>query len=226
MGGPQTKAPELPIHPDGDLGGLGHGSPLTPQDSVQGVCLQRGQGHPLCLCTQTLFTQIGAEPPPALQSPELLGPGPLGQQSAASMWLSHHGFLQVLQHLKRYICARSLGSDHISGDLQMTRPRVLGKRVHSPPRMAGTNRPGPWFPGVRCAQKRHRSFVLLLWHTHGFSILFSGKMVLCQVGCVGCGDPWVGVGSGCFAGMRPFILTSSCGNGSRGEWMEIWEQSH
>ena len=24
MGGPQTKAPELPIHPDGDLGGLGH----------------------------------------------------------------------------------------------------------------------------------------------------------------------------------------------------------
>ena len=74
----------------------------------------------------------------------------------------------------------------------MTRPRVLRKRVHPPPRMAGTDRPGPWFPGVSCAQKRHRSFILLLWHTYGFSVLFSGKMVLCQG--AGCGVRGAGVG--------------------------------
>ena len=135
---------------------------------------------------------MGAEPSPALQSPELLGPGPLGQQSAASVWLSHHGFLQVLQHLKRYVCPRSLGSDHISEDLQIARPRVLGNLVHPPPRMAGTDRPGPCFPGVRCAQRGHCSFVLLLWHTYGFSILFSGKMVLCQ--WAGCEVRGAGVG--------------------------------
>ena len=135
---------------------------------------------------------MGAEPPPALPSPELLGPHPLGQQSSGSVWLSHHGFLQVLQNLKWYVCPRSLGSDHISGDLWIARPRVLGNLVHPPPRMAGTDRPGPCFPGVRCAQRGHCSFILLLWHTYGFSVLFSGKMVLCQ--WAGCGVRDVGPG--------------------------------
>ena len=113
------------------------------------------------------------------------GPRPPGQQSAArpSECLSHHGFVRLLQHLKRYVCPRSLGSDHVSGDLRVARARALGPRVdpRSRPRTAGTHRPGPGFPGVRCAQSwraLHRSFILLLWHTHGFSVLFSGKTVL------------------------------------------------
>ena len=51
------------------------------------------------------------------------------------------------------------------------------------PSTVGTHLPGPGFLGVRCAQSRrawHRSFILLLWHTHGFSVLFSGKTVLFQ----------------------------------------------
>ena len=142
-----------------------------------------------------------AEPPPALQSPELLGPGPLGQQSSASVWLSHHGFLQVLQHLKRNVCPSSLGSDHISGNLQITQPRVLSNLVHPPPRVVGTDRPGPCFPGVRCAQRGHCSFVLLLWHTYGFSVLFSGKMVQCRGRGAGCGVRDVGPG-----GVREGVL--------------------
>ena len=49
------------------------------------------------------------EPPHTFQSPELLGPGLLGQQSEESLWLSHHAFIQLLQHLKRYIYPQSLG---------------------------------------------------------------------------------------------------------------------
>ena len=136
--------------------------------------------------------------------------------------LSQHGFVQLLQHLKRYICPRSLGSDHVSEDLRVARARALGQRVDRPsrPRTAGTHQPGPGFRGVRCAQSWrawYRLFNLLLWHTHGFSLLFSGKTVLFQGACCGRRGPGVGVGgSGCCAGMKPFILTSSCGNGSRG----------
>ena len=77
----------------------------------------------------TLFTKIGAEPPHPIKSPELLGPGPMRQQSAASVWLSHHGFVQLLQHLKWYVCPRSLWWDHVSGGLWITRPRVHGKPI-------------------------------------------------------------------------------------------------
>ena len=42
------------------------------------------------------------------------------------------------------------------------------------------------------------------------AVLFQGAC------CGGRGTGLGGCGSGCFAGMRPFILTSSCGNGSRG----------
>ncbi|KAI4552039.1 hypothetical protein MJG53_000140 [Ovis ammon polii x Ovis aries] len=36
-------------------------------------------------------------------------------------------------HLKRYVCPRSLGSDHVSGDLRVARARALGPRVDPPP---------------------------------------------------------------------------------------------
>ena len=107
--------------------------------------------------------------------------------------LSHHGFVRLLQHLKRYVCPWSLGSDHVSGDLRVAWVRALGQCVEPPsrPRTAGTHRPGLGFRGVRCAHSRrawHRSFILLLWHTHGFSVLFSGKAVLFQgASCRGAG---------------------------------------
>ena len=123
----------------------------------------------------------------------------------------------------------SLGSDPVSGDLRVARARVLGQRVDLPPRprTVGTHRTGPRFPSVRCAQVGgggHRPFVLLLRHTHGFSVLLSGKTVLCQgarcggraAGGGGRGAGGGGGGSVCCAGMRPFIFTSSCGNGSPG----------
>ena len=49
------------------------------------------------------------------------------------MCLSHHGFVRLLQHLKRYVCPRSLWSDHISGDLRVAWARALGQRVDPPP---------------------------------------------------------------------------------------------
>ena len=44
---------------------------------------KEARGGPLHLPTQTLLTSMVAETPPVLQSPKLLGPRPLGQQSAA-----------------------------------------------------------------------------------------------------------------------------------------------
>ncbi|KAI4561493.1 hypothetical protein MJG53_016547 [Ovis ammon polii x Ovis aries] len=42
-------------------------------------------------------------------------------------WSLHRG------HLKRYVCPRSLGSDHVSGDLRVAWARALGPRVDPPP---------------------------------------------------------------------------------------------
>ena len=51
---------------------------------------KEARGGTLHLPTQTLLTSMEAEPSPALQSPELLGPHPLGQQSAACPCASPH----------------------------------------------------------------------------------------------------------------------------------------
>ena len=128
------------------------------------------------------------------------GPRPPGQQSAArpSECLSHHGFVSSSSTSSGTFAPGSLGSDPVSGDLRVARARVLGQRVDLPPRprTVGTHRTGPRFPGVRCAQVGgggHRPFVLLLRHTHGFSVLLSGKTVLCQgARCGGRGAGWVG----------------------------------
>ena len=146
---------------------------------------------------------MGAEPPPALQSPELLGPRPLGQQSAArpsaSPTMASSGSSSTSSGTfalgpwgritSQGICGWP--GQGFSANVSTSPPR---------PRTVGTHRTGPRFPGVRCAQGGvgggggggHRSFVLLLWHTHGFSVLFSGKTVLCQG--ARCGGPGAGGG--------------------------------
>ena len=57
-------------------------------------------------------------------------------------------------------------------------------RPPPPPENGGDPSDGPAVPRRQVCPRRggggHRSFVLLLWHTHGFSVLFSGKTVLCQ----------------------------------------------
>ena len=57
--------------------------------------------------------------------------------------LSHHGFVRLLQHLKRYVCPRSLWSDHISGDLRVAWARALGQCVDPLPPENG------WDPSAR-----------------------------------------------------------------------------
>ena len=134
---------------------------------------------------------MGAEPPPALQSPELLGPRPLGQQSAARPSASP--------------TMASSGSSSTSSGTFALGPwgRVTSQGIcgwpgqgfsanvsTSPParerwgpigRARGSQASGVPKAGVGGAGGGgHRSFVLLLWHTHGFSVLFSGKTVLCQ----------------------------------------------
>ncbi|KAG5206139.1 hypothetical protein JEQ12_017712 [Ovis aries] len=91
---------------------------------------------------------MGAEPPPALQSPELLGPGPLGQQSAASVWLSHHGFLQVLQHLKRKLGQR--GPEKEDSHTLLLKQDMVSKLKSSEPR-AEIKRAWQWL-GPRARQ--------------------------------------------------------------------------
>ena len=186
--GHKPKPPNCPPTPTGILAVRGTAvpgkSPLTPQDSVQGLCLERSQGRPPPSTHPNPIDVNGGGD--ASRSPESWAAGSPPTRPAvcsAPVCLSHHGFVQLLQHLKRYVCPRSLGPDHVSGDLRVARARALGPRVdpRSRPRTAGTHRPGPGFPGVRCAQSwraLHRSFILLLWHTHGFSVLFSGKTVL------------------------------------------------
>ena len=86
------------------------------------------------------------------------------------------------------------------------RPRVHGKRVGPPPRMAGTDRLGPRFPGLRCAQ---RGIVCssCSFGTHVASPLsFLGR----RCGLTGVGG--VGLRG---LGWGP-LSSSSCGNGSRG----------
>ena len=85
--GHKPKCANCPPSPTGILAVQGSAvpgkCPLAPPDSVQGLCLERGRGGPLHQPTQTLLTSMVAETPPVLQSPKLLGPRPLGQQSAA-----------------------------------------------------------------------------------------------------------------------------------------------
>ena len=151
-----------------------------------------------------------------------LGPRPLSQQSAAcpcaSPTMASSGSSSTSSSTFALGPCGRITSQGICG----WPGQGLSANVLTPshPRTAGTHRPGPGFRGVRCAQIQrawHRSFILLLWHTHGFSVLFSGKTVLFQGACCGGRGPGLGGGgSRCCAGMRPFILISSCGNGSRG----------
>ena len=128
------------------------------------------------------------------------GPRPPGQQSAArpSECLSHHGFVRLLQHLKRYVCPRvpGVGSrlrGFAGGPGKGSRPTC---RPPPPPENGGDPSDGPSVPRRQVCPSGgggHRPFVLLLWHTHGFSVLLSGKTVLCQgARCGGRGAGWVG----------------------------------
>ena len=93
------------------------------------------------------------------------------------MRLSHHGFVRLLQRLTRYVCPRSLGSDRVSGDpwiASATGSRQTGR----PTTENGRDRSaGATVPRTQVCPKGHRLFVLLLWHTRGFSLVFSGKTV-------------------------------------------------
>ncbi|XDA76155.1 hypothetical protein R6Z07_006370 [Ovis aries] len=109
-------------------------SPLTPRDSVQGLCLERGQGRPPPSTHPNPIDVNGGGD--ASRSPESWAAGsPPTRPAVCStpVCLSHHGFVRLLQHLKRYVCPRSLGSDHVSGDLRVARARALGPRVDPPP---------------------------------------------------------------------------------------------
>ena len=91
--------------------------------------------------------------------------------------LSHHGFVRLLQHLKRYVCPRSLGSDHVSGDLRVARAKALGQRVDPPPsEYGGDPSPGPGVPRRQVCPKSEgvASFVHLapLAHTWLLRSLF------------------------------------------------------
>ena len=143
------------------------------------------------------------------------------------MCLSHHGFVRLLQHLKQYVCPRSLWSDHISGDLQVAWARALGQRVDPPPtrerrgpigQARGSEASGVPKFGGRGIVRSSCSF-----GTHMASpFSFPGRRCCVRGRAAGGRGPGAGGrgpgagGSGCCAGMRPFILTSSCGNGSPG----------
>lgn len=134
----QGHTPKAPTAPPAQPGPWGSGARAMPMKAhwlhgiLSRVSAWRPGASPLTKHPPPL-TSIGAELPHPIQSPELLGPGPLRRQSAASLWLSHHGFVQLLQHLRRYVCPGSLGSDHVSGGggggLWIARPRAHGNRV-------------------------------------------------------------------------------------------------
>lgn len=86
----------------------------------------------------------------------------------------------------------SLGSGHVSGDPWIA--SATGSRQTCPPTSEnGRDRPaGATVPRSRLCPKGHRLFVLLLWHTRGFSLLFSGKMVLFEGGGGGGCGGWDG----------------------------------
>lgn len=170
------------------------------------------------------LTSLGAELPHPIQSPELLGPGPLRRQSAASLWLSHHGFLQLLQHLRRYVCPRSLGSDQFprGGGLWCGRGSVdspaRGSRqtCRLTAKKARDRSAGPLVSRRQVCPERHRLVVWLAWHTHGFSFLFSVMMLLV-------------VWPGAVEELAWGPISSSChGNGRRGalwlcqlQWLSV-----
>lgn len=106
----------------------------------------------------------------------------------------------------------SLGSGHVSGDPWIA--SATGSRQTCPPTTEnGRDRPaGATVPRSRLCPKGHRLFVLLLWHTRGFSLLFSGKTVLFEGGGGGGGGGGWGLRG---LGWGP-LSSSSCRNGSRG----------
>src|SRR5574340_1247619 len=119
----------------------------------------------------------------------------------------------------------SLGSGHVSGDPWIA--SATGSLQTCPPTTEnGRDRPaGATVPRSRLCPKGHRLFVLLLWHTRGFSLLFSGKTVLFEGGGGGGGGGrgWLwgggggGGGGGGWGGLGWGPLSSSsCRNGSRG----------
>ena len=144
---------------------------------------------------------MGAEPPPALQSPELLGPHRLGQQSAACPCASPTMALSGSS-------STSSGTFALGPWGRITSQGICGwpgqgssanVSTSAPPENGGDPSDGPAVPRRQVCPRRgggggggHRSFVLLLWHTHGFSVLFSGKTVLCQG--ARCGGPGAGGG--------------------------------
>ncbi|KAI4552074.1 hypothetical protein MJG53_000089 [Ovis ammon polii x Ovis aries] len=99
-----------------------------------GLCLERGQERPPPSTHPNPIDVNGGGD--ASRSPESWAAGsPPTRPAVCStpVCLSHHGFVRLLQHLKRYVCPRSLGSDHVSGDLRVARARALGPRVDPPP---------------------------------------------------------------------------------------------
>ena len=85
--GHKPKPPNCPPTPTGILAVQGTAVPGKAH-SLHGTpsrvsAWKEARGGPLHLPTQTLLTSMVAETPPVLQSPKLLGPRPLGQQSAA-----------------------------------------------------------------------------------------------------------------------------------------------
>ena len=168
------------------------------------------------------MTSMVAETPPVLQSPKLLGPRPLGQQSAACPCASP--------------TMASSGSSSTSSGTFALGPcgRITSQGICGWPGQglsANVLTPLPpengWDPSARPGVPRRQvcpnseglaSFVHLapLAHTWLLRSLFWEDSVVSGGVLRGAGAGVGGGGSGCFAGMRPFILTSSCGNGSRG----------
>lgn len=183
----QGHTPKAPTAPPAQPGPWGSGARAMPMKAhwlhgiLSRVSAWRPGASPLTKHPPPL-TSIGAELPHPIQSPELLGPGPLRRQSAASLWLSHHGFVQLLQHLRRYVCPGSLGSDHVSGGGGGGSVDSPAKGPRQPCRLtakkARHRSAGSLVSRRQVCPERHRLVVWLLWHTHGFSFLFSVMMVL------------------------------------------------
>ncbi|XP_045017831.1 nascent polypeptide-associated complex subunit alpha, muscle-specific form-like [Bubalus bubalis] len=114
------------------------------------------------------------------------GPWARGQQSAASVRLSRHGFVRLLQHLTRYVCPRSLGSDRVSGDpwiASATGSRQTGR----PTTENGRDRSaGATVPRSQCCGLRRAG--LLAASVSGLGLV---SFLPAGVSCI---PAWVGVG--------------------------------
>ena len=169
---------------------------------------------------------MGAEPPPALQSPELLGPRPLGQQSAArpsaSPTMASSGSSSTSSGTfalgpwgritSQGICGWP--GQGFSANVSTSPParerwgpigRARGSQASGVPKAGVGGRGGVGIVRSSCSFGTHMA--------SPFS--FPGRRCCVRGRAAGGRGPGAG-GSGCCAGMRPFILTSSCGNGSPG----------